>query len=132
MYHFFQSHSQLYDDVKSQVTGDDFLDYLAQIKNMTDDYGNTNASTTLESFISGIAAADESTMYNLQTSLFEALDEVEFVYDCLLRKAKAFANSASSCQSGSDTLENIYTSVVSSLGTNDGECNTTVCILIFN
>lgn len=112
------------------MTGDEFLEYLADIKTMTDDSGYTNASTSIENFINGIESADESETYDLQTDLVSALSEVEFVYDCLLKKAQAFANCASQCESGYDSLENIYETVISDLGTNSGECTTTVCIFL--
>lgn len=93
---------------------------------MTDDAGLTNASTSITSFTSGIISADEEATYNYQKDLVTSLSGVEFIYDCLLRKAKTIANCESRCQSGSDTLENIFNNVVKNLGTNSGECTNTV------
>lgn len=124
---YYSNLTSLYDTVKSQITSELFLDYLGQIKNMTD-YASVQttamqtASNQLSSFMSGITNADESTTYDYQVDLISALSNVTFTYECYLVKARTIASVDSRCKSGSDTLQNIYNSVTSEYGTNTGSC----------
>jgi len=121
--------NSLYGKVRSQITSEEFLDYLAQIKNLTDSASTQNAAMTkassqLTSFISGIANSDEQATYNHQKDLIAALSNVTFTYECYLVKARTIANIESRCKTGDDTLQNLYATVTKELGTNSGECTT--------
>jgi len=126
---YYDEINSLYATVKAQITSEEFLDYLAQIKNLTDGASTQNAAMTtassqLTSFISGIVDSDEQATYNHQTDLVAALSNVTFTYECYLVKARTIANIESRCKTGDDTLQNLYTTVTNELGTNVGECTT--------
>jgi len=119
---------QTYDEIRGQITSDDFLGYLGEIKNLTDFASGDSAdlassSAAIQSFADSIVSTtDKQEVWKKQGDLIEALEKVTFTLDCYYKKVKTFQVIESRCSEGLDTLENVYNTAVAEFDTNDNDC----------
>ena len=106
--------TEAWDPVKALLTNETTtLLWLEEIRNLTlgAENANTTTAATIRYFIDNIDAADVATTMTMQTQLIEALDSVDYKYDCLGDKLHAINIVILDCKTGDDTFENLYNEV---------------------
>jgi len=117
-----------YSDIKTQISSEEFFGYLESIKNLTEGSSvqspaTATTATTIENFIDTIGATtDYQTIWNMQGDLIGALESITFTLDCYYKKVQAYTVITNRCQSGEDTLREIYDTVTEEFDTNDNAC----------
>ena len=119
--------------MKDQLTQDGVLEYLRDIKNITQnaspDPKLTEAVGWIDTYLSTIHTTNEEETYNLVTNLTAALQRVEFTIECFEMKVDSINAIRLRCKSGAGTLQEIYDAVTTEYSTNSGACTDTVSLL---
>ncbi|XP_028392724.1 uncharacterized protein LOC114517256 [Dendronephthya gigantea] len=104
---------EVWDKVKDILTSENITDWLEEIKNLTLNAENANATTadTIQYFIDNIAAAGVKRTLQLEISLIYALKSVGYKYDCLGDKLHAINIVLKDCRMGRDKFERLFHSV---------------------
>jgi len=123
---YYNNMSLTYDTMKAQITSDDFIAYLNEVKNISDYASNEvsdTASESIQTFIDQIhSTTDLKGVYDLQGALITALESITFTLDCYVQISKIFQVAADRCKAGGDSLENIYNAAVLEFEENPEDC----------
>lgn len=102
--------------VKDQITGDNVTAILEDISSLAKKAGEnsktqelTNASKTIDHFISAVPDADYQTTHQLQGQLVSALDLIVLTFGCQGEMTQLLNYVTFGCKSGHDSIHNLYT-----------------------